>query len=153
MVVKRIPCDFSQSMYVSQGTYQSNDIVGRKRQIGTKFFFSQSDILPGARRKVGNGYERQLGWEIRPHHVSPNTACYPADIQIRFRPLIGQLWPHLASHWSIPLTSCPTRKRVSLRRSTDSGWNIVEVHLLVCIKQETHPEQVWGCLWHWKSRN
>ena len=38
MVVKRIPCDFSQSMYVSQGTYKSNDIVGRKRQIGTKFF-------------------------------------------------------------------------------------------------------------------
>ena len=40
MVVKRIPCDLSQSMYVSQGTYQSNDIVGRKRQIGTKFFLS-----------------------------------------------------------------------------------------------------------------
>ena len=38
MVVKRIPCDFSQSMYVSQGTYKSNDIVGRKRQIGTKLF-------------------------------------------------------------------------------------------------------------------
>ena len=106
-------------------------------------------ILPGGRRTVGNGYERRLGWGIHPHHVSPNRACYPANT---------------ASHWSLIccLWLANVTHLMSNTKSSQSpsfywfGLKCLEMHFLILWKQQqtrTHPEQVWGGLCSWKSRN
>ena len=102
MVVKRIPCDFSQSMYVSQGTYKGKYIIGRKRQICRDKVFSLALIFYRGAIE-GSEMVMSVDWAEESIHTVPlpTQLVILRIVRSKSRPLIGKYWPDLCPHWLI----------------------------------------------------